>query len=266
MNMKGLIILPLILCSGIMLGHLMQVLASPAQKNPGHDWGQMDCDTNLCVNVNNNRVGVGTTNPQYDLDVTGNLHTSGKLIVDKDLEVGGDIKTSNNRFYATNIASGDYYWFGVNEVSENNLVLGLYSDSSGNNKKVTVNGDFVVMGNFKGNPNRWDFTSFDSTGDCQGINLDTSFTKALLAVRPDRQTDWATFGFYESNDCSGYKTGFIRYNAGHRTDSWTGEYWPQSHMNIGLLPTSIKSVKYEGGGSGGPSFDVDDNLIVLFYF
>ena len=43
MKVKFLIILPLVLIVGILIGHLMQVLASPAIPNPGHSWSQIEC-------------------------------------------------------------------------------------------------------------------------------------------------------------------------------------------------------------------------------
>ena len=48
-----------------------------SQKNPGHSWDEMDCDTTMCVGTNGN-VGIGTTNPGAQLDVALSARINGK--------------------------------------------------------------------------------------------------------------------------------------------------------------------------------------------
>ncbi len=47
-----------------------------SKPNPGHSWGEIICDSTLCVNTSTGRVGVGTTSPAYKLDVTGDIRAT----------------------------------------------------------------------------------------------------------------------------------------------------------------------------------------------
>jgi len=50
--------------------------------NPGHSLSGLECSADsLCIDTVNNRVGIGTNNPAYKLDVTGNTNITGQLYV-----------------------------------------------------------------------------------------------------------------------------------------------------------------------------------------
>ncbi len=145
MKVRLLAILPLILVVGILLGHLMQVLASPGAPNPGHTASSVGGDTD------EERTFASPSRYIFNggLIIQGNFNVlNNGIIWANDINVR-KIKTTNNRFSATNINSADNYWFQVNGENEANNVLGLYSDGSGNNKVVNVNGNLNVIGNVK---------------------------------------------------------------------------------------------------------------------
>ena len=48
----------------------------------GHSWGEMICDSTLCVNSINGRVGIGTTAPALKLDVQGRINATGDICTD----------------------------------------------------------------------------------------------------------------------------------------------------------------------------------------
>ena len=90
MKLKFLIILPLILSLGILIGHLMQVLASPGTPNPGHSVSQIGSGTFAeqgdYIFPGTSRIGIGTTDPGTNklkvagnTEITGNLNVSGKI-------------------------------------------------------------------------------------------------------------------------------------------------------------------------------------------
>ncbi|GIW68180.1 MAG: hypothetical protein KatS3mg099_128 [Candidatus Parcubacteria bacterium] len=69
-------------------------------------------------------MGIGTANPGQKLTVAGNIQTSG------------------NRLYASNIGANDYYWVLVNSTTDGAAnVLGVYSDGTSDaNNKVSLKG------------------------------------------------------------------------------------------------------------------------------
>ena len=75
----GLGVLAVILLLAVTLSIVQIAKSSPAVPDPGHPWSEIECDTNLCVDTNNSRVGIGTTAPQYKLDVTGDVRWTGTL-------------------------------------------------------------------------------------------------------------------------------------------------------------------------------------------
>ncbi len=211
MKLKLLFILPMVLCSGILLGHLMLALAwsSSSQPDPGHPASQIGGDNDadrtfydpgkyffkgeLGINSNANRYARLDINTKNSADqggalwsiwadadnsiignrlwalwgypknaaggiiasesfitaefptLSGTTYTK-KITLSADTTVNGKIRTSANRFAATYIVPGDVYWFQVNGDSEANDVLGIYSDSSGNDKKVIVGGTTITEG------------------------------------------------------------------------------------------------------------------------
>jgi hypothetical protein len=81
MKIKILIVLPLILTVGILLGHLMLVLGNPGTPSPvGHPTEQIGAGTFGEVGNYNfpgtSKVGIGTETPGYELDVRGTIDTT----------------------------------------------------------------------------------------------------------------------------------------------------------------------------------------------
>ena len=60
----------------------------------GHTWGEMICDTNLCVNISSGFVGIGTVSPSSALSVSGNSDFSGDVNITGGMEVSGNINSS----------------------------------------------------------------------------------------------------------------------------------------------------------------------------
>ena len=77
-----------------------------AENNPGHLWSEMDCDSNLCINTANSRVGIGKSSPQVTLDINGDLNVSGRIKIGNEttcnLETEGSIRYENKYFYGCN--------------------------------------------------------------------------------------------------------------------------------------------------------------------
>jgi len=67
------------------------VLATSVTPNPGHAWSQMECNSDtLCIDMVNNRLGIGTNAPTKTLDVNGDIKLTGNLYL------GGQVITSAN--------------------------------------------------------------------------------------------------------------------------------------------------------------------------
>jgi hypothetical protein len=89
MNRK-ILIFPAILFASILLGHLI-ASASPAKPTPvGHSWTEIECDNNMCVDVANHRVGIGTTSPAIKLAIG-------------DTDSGLDLLSGNLAIYINNV-------------------------------------------------------------------------------------------------------------------------------------------------------------------
>jgi hypothetical protein len=71
MRVKFLIVLPMILSLGILIGHMMQVLASPGTPNPGHSVAQIGSGTFAeqgdYIFPGTSRIGIGTSSPTSKL-------------------------------------------------------------------------------------------------------------------------------------------------------------------------------------------------------
>ena len=59
----------------------------------GHTWGEMICDTSLCVNSAGN-VGIGTTSPASKLQVQGNISSSAYVTGASGVCIGSECKAS----------------------------------------------------------------------------------------------------------------------------------------------------------------------------
>lgn len=69
----------LFVVSVLVLASLSLVYALSSNPDPGHTWNEVACDSNLCVDDINGKVGVGKTNPAQKLDVVGNIKASGTI-------------------------------------------------------------------------------------------------------------------------------------------------------------------------------------------
>ncbi|MEM4584643.1 MAG: DUF2341 domain-containing protein [Ignisphaera sp.] len=72
---------------GLRLGHL--------GGSGGYSWIQSYARP-LAINPLGNNVGIGTTNPQYRLDVSGDVRVSGNLLVTSRINIGGDLSIGGN--------------------------------------------------------------------------------------------------------------------------------------------------------------------------
>jgi len=125
---------------------------------------------------------------------------------------------------------------------------------------LTVNGNLNVGGTITGSPPaRYSFASWDAKNDCASFTLASGYSYALVAIREDATTDWATFNFYASTDCSGSEIAFASY----KTDYY--DYKP-GLVGMSVIPTTAGSVKIFNRGVYGAFNDVSDNMIVLFYW
>ena len=76
-------------------------LVKAAQNDPGHSWGQMDCDTDFCIGSSG--VGIGTTTPSTKLTVDGDVRVLGGLL-SGDISVGDTLSVGGN----SNLWQDDY--------------------------------------------------------------------------------------------------------------------------------------------------------------
>ncbi|MCX6821495.1 MAG: hypothetical protein NTW30_01825, partial [Candidatus Aenigmarchaeota archaeon] len=117
MKTKILILLPIVFSVGLLLGHLMLVLASVIIKNPGHTADQINAgtfaDDDNYIFKSGAKVGIGT-NPSLTLDVNG------------DVRVGGA------RISFTGVDGTGYSWIRRSYIDDTNILLGW--DSKGNTR------------------------------------------------------------------------------------------------------------------------------------
>ncbi len=146
MKLKFIIVLPLMLTVGILLGYIVQVLANPDWPVVGHPWSEVECDTEMCVNTTTGNVGIGTTNPKGKLHVTGEIVTG--------------TNTNNQRFiiYSRTGFLGDYLQITSDDANGNwDWNKGItFVRSTGNvgigttnpgNYRLNVAGNELVTGN-----------------------------------------------------------------------------------------------------------------------
>ena len=115
----------------------------------GGVWTQ-DASNNISYSLGN--VGIGTTDPSYALDVSGDmrasgdLYTNGDLYADSDLYASGDLYTTDGDLFLTGDISmeGDVLTTG-DMVLDGSMVIGKSSfDSSG--YALDVSGDVQIVG------------------------------------------------------------------------------------------------------------------------
>lgn len=75
MDKKRYIVFSLILSFGLILGMWQYLKTFDAvfalAVNPGHSWGLMECNSNICVDTSTNKLGIGTISPETNLHVVG---------------------------------------------------------------------------------------------------------------------------------------------------------------------------------------------------
>lgn len=81
----------LLMVIAFVLGGISNHVVFAAPPSPGHGWSQIECDSNLCVDTASGRVGVGTTTPVYNFDVSASAI---RLGIDKN--GGGRLVITNN--------------------------------------------------------------------------------------------------------------------------------------------------------------------------
>lgn len=64
----------------------------------GHDWSEMQCTSDMCIDTTNHRVGIGTDSPAESLEVTGDILSTGDVC-----NGGGKCLDS---VFQTNVTSG----------------------------------------------------------------------------------------------------------------------------------------------------------------
>ena len=85
--------------------------------------------TPLFVKSQDSRIGIFQTNPQYTLDITGTLHTTGSAVIDGDLTVNGNATYVN----VTNL-----------QVEDNNIELGI-TEGVVNGDDAGIDGAGVII-------------------------------------------------------------------------------------------------------------------------
>lgn len=185
----------------------------------GHSWGEVDCDTNLCVNLTTNRVGIGTTNPAVKLDV---IQNSAIKVGQAYLSSGGDyVHIANNEWYngaswQTTAAGALIQLSGQNINFYRHDAAGGHTfsaviDGSGNvgigaspaqKLQITGGGAYnlgVVCGNSQClhfNNNGWIYTG-DTSGNVYGgvgLAAESLWANNQICLRGDCRTAWPADG------------------------------------------------------------------------
>jgi len=71
--------------------------------------GNVDISNTIYVDVSNERIGIKNSVPEYELDVSGDIHCTGTLFADSDLNVKKNIVLLNNVLNKISKLNGYYY-------------------------------------------------------------------------------------------------------------------------------------------------------------
>ena len=135
----------------------------------------------LKIKAATNRIGVFTSDPQYTLDITGDLHTSGSTVIDGDLTVNGDatyVNVSNIQVEDVNIELG---------VTDGNVGVDDDIDGGGIVLKSSEGDKYITFDNANSNFTTnlsWELTSgneykINNTSVLSATALGTGITSAL---------------------------------------------------------------------------------------
>jgi len=169
---KHLLILLVFGCSLLVVGYVLKVFAIVPQ--PGHSWNEIECDTKMCVKIDN--VGIGTTEPAYKLDVQGGqINSSGGFCI------AGNCKTSWEQ-----AIGGLWTQDGNNIYNANtgNVGIGVISPSQKFQVNTTTTEAFVVTSAGQVGIGTTEPTSHLSFGQAVGnITSDTADASDTKAIR-----------------------------------------------------------------------------------
>jgi hypothetical protein len=133
------------------------------------DSANLVSDNNILVDITNDRVGIGTTNPQYKLDVLG------------DINFTGTFRQNGNSFVASRWTSGT----GDNIYKlDGNVGIGTTNPTS----KLVVSGDVSVSGVIT-------CTEITSTSD---VNLKTNVQKLNNSIETLKQINPVSFNWKDN--------------------------------------------------------------------
>jgi hypothetical protein len=122
---------------------LVVAYGGTAPATMGHSWGEIDCDSSLCVKSTG--VGIGTTSPGQKLEVSGNIKMSGTRSVlftqgDSAAHVGGvQFLTYDNGV--------DNVWTPTNQYGtplDSNIRLGGFGSFNSNTVNLLVSGNVGI--------------------------------------------------------------------------------------------------------------------------
>jgi hypothetical protein len=129
------------------------VVAAYGTTNPavvGHTWGEMICDSNMCVNITSGRIGIGTMNPTQALSVSGDINISGTSYLNT-------INATGMAYLNTINATGTAY---LNSVNATNIHLSTINatgmaylntiNASGTSYLDDINASGVISGSGAG--------------------------------------------------------------------------------------------------------------------
>ncbi|GAX85262.1 hypothetical protein CEUSTIGMA_g12681.t1, partial [Chlamydomonas eustigma] len=171
--------------------------------------------TNGSLTVPNGNVGIGTTTPQYNLDVVGNAHVSSGFVVD------GLITANDNLYFASTSIEHGIYFAGT---------PGDYGNSS-----IPYSGVLNRL--------------YDPTG---GSNVQTDYSELLLFQFND-------FGPPEGPDRIRHLAGahkFQVYTGASVSPTDTAAFWADNNYNTAMY---IANSGYVGIGTNTPAYPLDVN-------
>lgn len=166
--------------------------ANPDAPIPGHPWSEIECDTHLCVDTANNRIGIGTVSPS-----NSQLQLSGS----------GDVKGATVRLTSTGSTPGDFF-LGASDanwtIGGNKFFIGVGTPSSANVKFVIDSTGSVGIGNTA--PQNAQLCVGDGTIDSAVAIGTTESGSATLLFTHDFSSGLGAIKYENSNDSMDFYT------------------------------------------------------------